>query len=119
MNKPAAFDDPPLQLTPKPKIGQWGPKADYYRFRLYVAGETPNSLAAIANLRRLCGLHLPGRHSIEVIDLVKNPELAATDQILAVPTLVRRLPAPIKRVIGSLSDAEKVIVALEFGPETK
>lgn len=119
MNKPAAFDATSLQLIPKAKSGPLGPPAEYYRFRLYVAGETTNSLAAIANLRRLCGLHLPGRHSIEVIDLVKHPELAAKDEILAVPTLVRRLPAPIKRVIGSLADAERVIVALELGLETK
>jgi circadian clock protein KaiB len=102
-----------LSLVPK---GDGGPPHadDSYRFTLYVAGDTPKSLAAIANLRKLCELHLAGRHSIDVVDLMKNPELAATDQILAVPTLVRRLPAPIKRVIGSLADVEKVLVGLEL-----
>src|SRR5437763_405193 len=75
-----------------------------YYFRLYVAGQTPKSLAAIANLTQLCNTHLPGRHSIEVLDLLKNPELAALDQIMAIPTLVRSLPPPLKRVIGTLSD---------------
>ena len=86
----------------------------HYRLRLYVAGQSPKSLAAIANLNRLCAVHLPGCHSIEVVDLVKNPELAAADQVLAVPTLVRRLPPPIKRIIGTLADVDKVLVGLEL-----
>lgn len=86
----------------------------HFNLRLYIAGQTPKSLAAIANLRRLCDEHLVDCHAVEVIDLSKNPELAAADQILALPTLVRRLPAPVKRVIGSLADVEKVLVGLEL-----
>lgn len=86
----------------------------HYKLRLYIAGQTPKSLAAIANLRRLCNEHLTDCHAVEVIDLAKQPELAAADQILALPTLVRRLPAPVKRVIGSLADVEKVLVGLEL-----
>lgn len=86
----------------------------HYRLRLYVAGQSPKSLAAIANLHRLCEAHLPGCHSVEVVDLAKHPELAAADQVLAVPTLVRRLPPPIKRIIGTLANVEKVLVGLEL-----
>jgi circadian clock protein KaiB len=86
----------------------------HYQFRLYVAGQTPKSLAAIANLSKLCEAHLPGCHSIEVIDLAQNPELASRDQVLALPTLVRRLPPPLKRIIGTLADTEKVLVGLEI-----
>lgn len=88
-----------------------------YHFRLYVAGRTPRSLAAIENLTELCATYLPGRHRIEVLDLLKNPELAARDQILAIPTLVRSLPPPLKRVIGALSDPGKFLIGLEYnGP---
>ncbi|MDB5447611.1 MAG: kaiB [Phenylobacterium sp.] len=103
-----------LRLVPKPANDMAGRRDDFYCLTLYVAGETPKSLAAIANLRKLCEAHLPGSHSIEVIDLVKSPELAAKDEIVAVPTLVRRLPAPIKRIIGSLADTEKVLIGLEL-----
>ena len=88
----------------------------YYNLRLYVAGQTPKSLAAIANLKQICEVHLSGRYTIEVIDLLLSPQLAAGDQILAVPTLVRRLPPPIKRVIGNLSDTERVLVGLDIRP---
>ena len=87
-----------------------------YNLRLYVAGQTPKSLAAIANLKRICEDHLAGRYTIEVIDLLITPQLAAGDQIVAVPTLVRRLPPPLKRIIGNLSDTEKVIVGLDLRP---
>jgi circadian clock protein KaiB len=90
----------------------------HYRLRLYVAGQTPKSVAAISNLRKLCEVHLPGCHSIEVIDLAQDPELAADDQIVAVPTLVRRLPPPLKRIIGTLADTEKVLVGLELKKDT-
>jgi circadian clock protein KaiB len=90
-----------------------------YHFRLYVAGQTPNSLAAIDNLTRLCETHLPGRHQIEVLDLALNPELAAADQIMAIPTLVRSLPPPLKRVIGTLSDPSKFLIGLEFSKDAK
>lgn len=86
----------------------------HYRLRLYVAGQSPKSLKAIANLNQLCEAHLPGCHSVEVVDLTKHPELAVADQIMAIPTLVRRLPPPIKRVIGTLADVEKVLVGLEI-----
>lgn len=91
-------------------------KPGYYNLRLYVAGQTPKSLSAIANLKQICENHLAGRYTIEVVDLLINPQLAAGDQILAVPTLVRRLPPPIKRVIGSLSDTERVLVGLDIRP---
>ena len=88
-----------------------------YHLRLYVAGHTAKSMAAMANLRRFCEEHLAGRYDIEVIDLMQNPQLAAGDQILAVPTLVRRLPAPLKRIIGDLSNTEKVLVGLDIRPK--
>jgi circadian clock protein KaiB len=88
----------------------------HYNLRLYVAGQTPKSLSAIANLKSICEEHLAGRYTVEVIDLLVSPQLAAGDQILAVPTLVRRLPPPIKRVIGNLSDTERVLVGLDIVP---
>ncbi len=87
---------------------------EHYSLRLYVAGHTPKSTAAITNLRRICEEHLAGRYTIEVIDLLVQPQLAAGDQILAVPTLVRRLPTPLKRVIGNLANAERVLVGLDI-----
>ena len=84
--------------------------------RLYIAGQTPRSIAAFANLKRICEEHLAERYRIEVIDLVQNPQLAAGDQILAVPTLVRRLPEPVRRIIGDLSNAERVLVGLDIRP---
>ena len=88
-----------------------------YHLRLYIAGQTAKSLAAIANLKRVCEEHLAGRYDIEVIDLLQNPRLAAGDQILAIPTLVRRLPTPLKRIIGDLSNTEKVLVGLDIRPK--
>lgn len=85
-----------------------------YNLRLYVAGQTPKSLAAIANLKKLCEENLAGRYSIEVVDLLVTPQLAAGDQIVALPTLVRRLPPPLKRVIGDLSNTERVLVGLDI-----
>jgi circadian clock protein KaiB len=85
-----------------------------YHLRLYVAGQTAKSLAAIANLKRICEEHLFGRYDIEVIDLLVKPQLAVGDQIVAIPTLVRRLPPPLKRLIGDLSDNEKVVVGLDI-----
>jgi circadian clock protein KaiB len=87
-----------------------------FQLRLYVAGQTAKSLAAIANLQRICETHLAGQYCIEVIDLTKTPQLAAGDQILAVPTLVRRLPEPIKKIIGDLSNEERVLVGLDIQP---
>jgi len=85
-----------------------------YNLRLYVAGQTPKSLLAIANLKKLCEEHLAGRYRIEVVDLLVTPQLAAGDQIVALPTLIRTLPPPLKRVIGDLSDTEKVLVGLDI-----
>ena len=90
---------------------------DGYNLRLYVAGQTPKSIAAIANLNRLCEAHLPGRYKIEVVDLMQNPALAQRDQIVAIPTLIRQLPEPLKRIIGDLSNAEKVLVGLDIRPK--
>ena len=87
-----------------------------FELRLYVAGQTANSLAAFANLKRICETHLAGQYRIEVIDLTKNPALAAGDQILAVPTLVRRFPEPIRKIIGDLSNEERVLVGLDVKP---
>lgn len=86
----------------------------HYNLRLYIAGQTAKSAAAIANLRRLCEEHLADCHTVEVIDLSKDPGRAAADQIVALPTLVRRLPPPIKRIIGSLADIDKVLLGLEI-----
>ena len=92
------------------------PAPGHSYLRLYVAGQTTKSLTALNNLRRFCEEHLAGRYKIEVIDLMQNPKLAAGDQILAIPTLVRRLPAPLKRIIGDLSNTEKVLVGLDIRP---
>jgi len=93
-------------------------EAQTYELRLYVAGQTPKSVLALANLRQICEEHLQGRYEIEVIDLVENPQLAQGDQILALPTLVRRLPEPIKKIIGDLSNTERVLVGLELRVRT-
>jgi circadian clock protein KaiB len=87
-----------------------------YQLRLYVAGQTVKSMAAFENLKRICETHLAGRYTIEVIDLLQNPKLAAGDQILAVPTLVRQLPEPIKKIIGDLSNEDRVLVGLDVKP---
>lgn len=88
-----------------------------YNLRLYVAGQTPKSLAAIANLNHICETYLAGRYTIEVVDLLVTPTLAAGDQIVALPTLVRRLPPPLKRVIGNLADTERLLVGLDIRPK--
>ena len=89
---------------------------DFYILRLYVAGQTSKSLAAFANLKKICEEHLCGKYKIEVIDLLENPQLAKGDQILAIPTLVRKLPEPIKKIIGDLSNTERVLVGLDLRP---
>jgi len=85
-----------------------------YNLRLYVAGQTPKSIAAIANLKKLCETHLPGRYSIDIVDLMQNPSLAQRDQIVAIPTLIRQLPEPMRRIIGDLSNTERVLVGLDI-----
>ncbi|MCJ2013664.1 circadian clock KaiB family protein [Methylobacterium sp. J-076] len=92
-------------------------ESGHYKLRLYVAGQTSKSLTAMKNLKKFCEEHLAGRYEIEVIDLMKSPQLAAGDQILAIPTLVRRLPSPLKRIIGDLSNTEKVLVGLDIRPK--
>jgi circadian clock protein KaiB len=87
--------------------------------RLYVAGQTPKSLIALKNLKKICGEHLQGRYRLHVIDLVKTPQLAQDDQILAIPTLVRNLPQPIRKIIGDLSDTQRVLVGLDVRPENR
>lgn len=90
--------------------------SDFWQLRLYVAGQTPKSMTAFANLRKICEEHLAGKYTIEVIDLLENPKLARGDQILAIPTLVRHLPEPIKKIIGDLSNTEKVLIGLDLRP---
>jgi len=98
----------------KPK----GPEevVDFWQLRLYVAGQTPKSLAAFANLKKICEEHVAGKYRIEIIDLLENPTLAKGDQILAIPTLVRKLPEPVRKIIGDLSNTEKVLVGLDLRP---
>jgi circadian clock protein KaiB len=88
--------------------------ADKWELRLYTAGQTPKSLAAIKNLKKVCEEHLAGRYEIEIVDLLKNPRLAKDDQILAIPTLVRKLPDPVRKIIGDLSDTERALVGLQL-----
>jgi len=90
---------------------------DRWELRLYVAGQTPRSLAAFANLKKICETHLQGKYRIEVVDLLVHPELARADQIVAIPTLVRKLPPPVKRIIGDLSNRERTLVGMELVPE--
>ena len=87
---------------------------EVWNLRLYVAGQTPKSITAFANLKKICNDHLAGKYQIEVIDLLKNPQLAQGDQIIAIPTLVRKLPTPIKRIIGDLANTERVLVGLDI-----
>ena len=89
-------------------------RSEFYRLRLYIAGQTPNSIAAITNLRKICEDKLKGKYRIEVVDLLEKPQLAKGDQIIAIPTLVRRLPAPVKSIIGNLSKTESVLVGLDL-----
>ena len=94
------------------------PASELWELRLYVAGQTPRSLQAFANLKRICEEHLAGRYQIEVVDLLKNPQLARGDQILAIPTLVRKLPEPVRKIIGDLSNTERVLVGLDMRPRS-
>ena len=91
-----------------------GRSAKTWQLRLYVAGKTPKSLTAFGNLKKICENHLKGRYRIKVIDLVKQPQLAKGDQILAIPTLVRKLPPRVRKIIGDLSDTERVLVGLDL-----
>jgi circadian clock protein KaiB len=93
------------------------PATERWELRLYTAGQSPRSLAAIANLKKVCDQHLPGQYSIELIDLLKNPKLAKDHQIVAIPTLVRKLPVPIRKIIGDLSNVERTLVGLDLRPK--
>jgi circadian clock protein KaiB len=100
------------QIEPKRSTGA----EEKWELRLYTAGQTPKSLTAFANLKRLCEEHLKGRYTIEVIDLTRHPQLAAGDQIVAIPTLVRKLPEPLRRIVGDLRDTERTLVGLQLRP---
>jgi circadian clock protein KaiB len=98
-----------------------GPKkpeegADFWQLKLYIAGQAAKSLAAFANLKKICEEHLHGKYRIEIIDLLENPTLAKGDQILAIPTLVRKLPEPLRKIIGDISNTERVLVGLDLRP---
>jgi circadian clock protein KaiB len=108
-------------MSAKPKRGsrparQNRTDPDFFELRLYIAGQTSRSLAALANLNRICEEHLQGRYRLEVIDLLEHPQLARGDQILALPTLVRKLPEPIRKLVGDLSDTERALVGLDLRP---
>ena len=92
------------------------PSAEVWELRLYVAGQTSKSVTAFSNLKKICEQHIPGKYKIEVVDLLKNPTLAKGDQILAIPTVVRKLPPPIRKIIGNLSNTERVLVGLDLRP---
>jgi circadian clock protein KaiB len=102
--------------APRGDTGTKRSPAKLWELRLYVAGQTPRSLTAFANLKQICEEHLKGRYRIQVIDLVEKPQLSKGDQILAIPTLVRRLPVPVRKIIGDLSDTERVLVGLDLRP---
>jgi len=102
--------------TPRRSTHVPSESSDTWNLRLYVAGQTPRAMAALDNLKRICEEHLAGKYTLEVIDLLKNPQLARGDQILAVPTLVRKLPEPVRKIIGDLSNEERVLVGLDLRP---
>ncbi|MEN6508134.1 MAG: circadian clock KaiB family protein [Smithella sp.] len=102
--------------TVKGKKAKTDETEEIWNLRLYVAGQTPKSITAFTNLKKICDEHLAGKYRIEVIDLFKNPQLAKGDQIIALPTLVRKLPEPIKKIIGDLANTERVLVGLDIRP---
>lgn len=106
------------RATRSPSTRKAVPEGEFYDLRLYVAGQTSRSVAALANLRKICKEHLAGRYRIKVIDLLEHPQLARGDQILALPTLVRKLPEPIRKLVGDLSDTERALVGLDLRPRT-
>ncbi len=107
---------PPVRPRKRPPARSKRSGPAEWELRLYVAGQTPNSVAAFENLQRICDTHLHGRYRIEVVDLMKNPMLAKGDQIVAVPTLVRQLPPPVKKILGNLANEERVLVGLDLQP---
>jgi circadian clock protein KaiB len=115
--KPAAQRPLSLQELAQKKGREPG-DGESWQLRLYVAGQSPRSLSAFANLKKLCEEHLAGRYTIEVIDLLQHPQLAAGDQIVAIPTLVRKLPQPLRKIVGDLRDKERALVGLQLRPAT-
>ncbi len=107
---------PPAKNRKRAPVRKQPPGRAEWELRLYVAGQTPNSVAAFQNLQRVCETHLQGRYRIEVVDLLQNPTLAKGDQIIAVPTLVRKLPPPVKKILGNLASEERVLVGLDIQP---
>ncbi len=103
----------------KKKAAKQESAEDIWILKLYVAGQTSKSLAAFANLKKICEEHLAGKYRIEIVDLLKNPQLAKGDQIIAVPTLVRQLPPPVKKIIGDLANKERVLIGLDVVPAAK
>lgn len=113
--KPEQTVRPQLPKTPtEPKSAPREADSNYYILRLYVAGQTPKSVNAIANIKRICEENLRGQYELEVIDLYQQPQLAQGDQIIAVPTLIRKIPLPLRRIIGDMSDTERVLVGLDL-----
>jgi circadian clock protein KaiB len=108
--QPLSLQELAQQKTPKRG------EAHVWQLRLYVAGQTPRSLTAFSNLKKICEEHLSGQYNIEVVDLVKHPQLAAGDQIVAIPTLVRKLPQPLRKIVGDLRDTERALVGLQLRP---
>ena len=106
----------PTNRKKKEKSTGATPAPEVWELRLYVAGQTPKSIAAFANLKKICEAHLPGRYRIEVVDLLRQPQLAAGHQIVAIPTLVRKLPEPLRRIVGDLSNTERALVGLQLRP---
>jgi len=118
MRKAAKLDEQPprsLQSIADQKSPEQS-DSNEWNLRLYVAGQTPRSIAAFANLKKLCEEHLSGRYTIEIVDLLKHPQLAAGDQIVAIPTLVRKLPEPLRKIVGDLRDSERALVGLQIRP---
>lgn len=110
-----------MKNKPVEKTKSGGPDdaGEVWILKLYVAGQTPKSISAFANLKKICEEHLAGKYRIEIVDLMKNPKLAKGDQILALPTLVRQLPPPVKKIIGDLADTERVLVGLDLHEAAK
>jgi circadian clock protein KaiB len=108
---------PAKKTTPAARPKQHRQKPEGWKLRLYVAGQTPKSIRAFANLKALCEQHLKGRYQVEVIDLLERPQLARGDQIIAIPTLVRKLPQPVRKIIGDLTDTVRVLVGLDLRRE--
>ncbi len=104
--------------APVTESTQPDPASAVWELRLYVAGQTSRSKAALTNLRKICDEHLSGRYTIEVVDLLVNPQLAAGDQIVAIPTLIRKLPEPLRRIVGDLRDTDRTLVGLDLRPAT-